>query len=204
MLHHDVPEDLNWAGSAFKGQVVFPKIFESQVLQEYGYLELFCIPGLLAMSRDYHKSFKLIQCEETTFLAGDDKVEALPVTQSLNMFPSDRLLWHVFTLDDSVLIHMSSSRKAHNQKISPRGVLLHSSSALFSESCPHPHDTLAQRSVTGCWYVLPGSDIPRPSSRGMLETRTVDDRNGKVIGLRIIPTKDNERLRFIALSTFEA
>ncbi|MCJ1476633.1 GET complex subunit get1 [Lambiella insularis] len=121
LLRHDVSQDLDgWAGSSFRGQVIFPKIFESQVLQEDGYLELFCIPGLLTMGKDRYQSFNLIKCQQTTPLARDDKIEALAVTRSLNMFPDERLLWNVRIQDNCLLVYMCSSRSTHHQKISPR------------------------------------------------------------------------------------
>ena len=63
-VHHERPTELkssSWVASLCKGQVVFPKIFEDLSLNSTGYLELFCIPGVLTKDGQGKKSFPILK-----------------------------------------------------------------------------------------------------------------------------------------------
>ena len=199
LLHHEIVSDLDvWGGSSFKGQVIFPKIFENQSLQEDGYLELFNIPGTLTMAKGSHRTFSLIECHPTTALAGNATIEAIPVTRSLDMFPDKKLLWQVQNLENSILVNMAWSGNTFNQKINPAGVLHYSGDAIFSGACDHAPEAIVHRPVADCWYIMPCSDPPG-TYKG---ARGIDPISLNLTGLRIIPIKDNDGLRFMALSAF--
>ena len=202
LLRHEVTEELDiWGGSSFKGQVIFPKIFENQSLRENGYLELFQIPGVLTMIKGSHRAFSLIKCHPTTTLAGDTTIETIPVSRSLNMFPDKKLLWQVQNLEDSILINMAWSENTYNQKISPAGILSYSSAAIFSEGCDHALDATVNHSAADCWYIMPCSDPPE-NQDGLSQARGIDPISRQLTGIRIIPTRDNDGLRLMALSAF--
>lgn len=56
LLQHDVKDDISieqWVMSAFRGQVVYPRIFESGIITQYNTLELVCLQSVLLQSPDY-------------------------------------------------------------------------------------------------------------------------------------------------------
>ena len=201
LLHHEVSPmvgDLGtpeWVGSSFKGQVVFPKVFEDLSLRQDGYLELFCIAGVLTKIGTDHKPYSLVKGQTNTPTAADTRVESTPITRSLNLFPDERLVWRVVALDDCILVGMSWSQSLQNHRVNPYGALLCPSMAFFSGSCQHDLNTSTEDQLNDCKYALPCSDLPLPY--GVHMRRNMER-------ISIYPTEDNNGLRLLALSAFDA
>ena len=199
LLRHDIAPtagslgDPYWGGSSFKGQVVFPKIFEEQCLRQDGYLELFCVPGVLTMVGKDHQPLSLIRCQESNLYSEDEHIRSMPITGSLNLIPDKRLSWRVIALDGYLLISMHWSRTLDNGRVNPYGALDIPTLTIFTDSCQHAPDMLIERQVTGCRYALPCSHlIP-------LKTQDTPPYGNRIT---IFPTRDNDGIRMFALSTF--
>ena len=201
LLRHDFAPtarslgDPYWGGSSFKGQVVFPKVFEEQCLRQDGYLELFCVPGVLTMVGKDHQPLSLIRCQESNLYSEDEHIRSMPITGSLNLIPDKRLSWRVIALDGYLLISMHWSRTLDNGRVNPYGALDIPTLTIFTDSCQHAPDMLIERQVTGCRYALPCSHlIP-------LKTQDTPPYGNRIT---IFPTRDNDGIRMIALSAFFA
>ena len=201
LLRHDIAPtagslgDRYWGGSSFKGQVVFPKVFEEQCLRQDGYLELFCVPGVLTMVGKDHQPLSLIRCQESNLYSEDEHIRSMPITGSLNLIPDKRLSWRVIALDGYLLISMHWSRTLDNGRVNPYGALDIPTLTIFTDSCQHAPDMLIERQVTGCRYALPCSHlIP-------LKTQDTPPYGNRIT---IFPTRDNDGIRMIALSAFFA
>ena len=197
LLCHDksgnrLNNDSDWLVSSSKGQVIFPKVFEDQILRQNGYLELFSIPGVLTMAGNDYRTFSLVKGHKTSSVGADQATITVPVSVPLDLYPTERVLWNIEAMSDHVLLSMGWSRNL--QRVDPSGLLYRMEDVVFSESCPHMLDATLSRSVVDCQFALPGSDLPRKDS-----TTPIAD-----AGIKIFPTLGNDGLRMLAMSAFSA
>lgn len=198
LLGHDKSRDMpnkgeaRWLGSSFKGQVIFPKVFEDQILRQNGYIELFSIPGVLTMAGNDYRTFSLVKGHETSSVGAEQATTSVPVSVPLSLYPSERVLWNIQAMSDHILVSMGWSRNL--QRVNPDGLLHYLQNAVFNDSCPHMLDTALNRSVVDCQFALPGSDLPRLDRATALEDA----------GIKNFPTMGNDGLRMLALSAFSA
>src|SRR6266536_2409145 len=137
LLHHNVHHELrdsNWIGSSSKGQVVFPRLFELSGLSEDGYLGLYCFPGTLMVESTRNKNVALITAKRSgRKVRSDREFLSSPVTQAINLYSSDKLLWHTDTLVDSLNVAIGWS--GNIDRLNPFHVFGVLRKAAFLRSC---------------------------------------------------------------------
>ena len=157
LLHHNVTTDIRdgtWIGSSFKGQVVFPKLFEEQSIRKDGYLELFCLRGTLALREHGDRPISIARSNGVmTPAAFNMDLRDTPVTPSFKLFTDEELLWQVQISIDCLLVSMGWSKSG--LKANPFWMLEALVGSMFVDSCPHPPDSSLDRSLLGCKYVIP-------------------------------------------------
>lgn len=132
-----------WVITSFKGQVAYPKIFQTQCIQKQGYLILSWAPGLLQYDGgNYSRGVSDILSTlmpDTLSSQGSETVNI-----SRNLVPDQRLVWQVSRDDNFLRINMGIQETTkgwrHISK-TPFRVLLNLAYSFFLETCPHPSDS---------------------------------------------------------------
>ena len=198
LVHHDVARHLEakeWACSASHGQVVFPKIYERQVFQRNGSLELFAFPGVLTLPERGAKTFSLVksirdwelEAKSETFRRGLRYSGA--ITPSLNLFPKEKLLWRVQELGDCLSVGLGWSK--HTRRIGPFYLLENLVSAILMDPCTHIESETFDAKLH--------FQIKEPGD-GISKARTWEsDPEGRIV--QLYPVAGNQGLRMLALAT---
>lgn len=190
LLHHDVFLDVaekSWVISSFKGQVVFPKVFEANSLPKEGYLELYCIPGILTLENEGTQRFRVAKSNQALNIRQEDLIsERVPMTQALNLYPNERLLWQVSVSGDIFWAHLGWSRSS--RRVNPFNLLIGLSTAVFASGCAHNSDNPLDKEPSDSIHTSPMQPIPDSPSNGE-----------RLIG--VVPVKGNRGLRVLALAS---
>ena len=191
LAHHEIPTELknsNWVASSYKGQVVFPKVFEDLLLNKVGYLELFCLPGVLTRAGQGKRSFSNLKGHMSDTLEHHQtstKMMQTPITKSLNLFPEENLVWQVLSHQDCLSVGMGWS--VNTQTLKPFRVLQSLKNALFTEACGHQLDSLLTSSVKNCIFQSP---MHRNTKQTMSKNRD---------NIVLIPVRGHKGLQMLAL-----
>jgi hypothetical protein len=141
LVGHNVLEDVKesrWIMSCFKGQVVYPGLYETSCYDKQGYLTLNWLPGLLRYDGDVYARV----IGDGTSSLGIDPFTGVHdmVTRPCNLVSDIKLVWRVVKGDAVLKVSLglsSQKRDYSNCLFSPRTILENLSSALLLEACPH-------------------------------------------------------------------
>jgi hypothetical protein len=190
MIRHEVSQELrasNWLGSSFKGQVAFPKLYELPAFPKDGFLELYCIQGVMMHDSTRNKKFHLVSSTKSGRTVRSFLALQQPVTRADNFFPTHKIRWQVDPLAESIDVAMGWT--GNIDLLNPFHALQVLRKALFLESCPHEPDNPSPQPETDAYFQGPTDDVLtafEPSNR----TKIV-----------VFPIRGNDRLRILALSS---
>ena len=126
-------DQLRWIISCYKGQAVYPKVFETGDICQPGYLALYWTPGLLFF--DGERYDRGIDLEIVTNRLETESVMedwSRSVTKPLNLYPDIKSEWKVASRDGYLEIHLSCERSIGH----PSSILSNLAYALVI-ICPH-------------------------------------------------------------------
>ncbi|KAI1080370.1 hypothetical protein F5B20DRAFT_110226 [Whalleya microplaca] len=152
-----------WIMSSFKGQAIYPMIFDTQCIEKNGYLTLSWLRGTIQHNGD---KYSVVHCNRMT--KGEDTVTTLiadiPVTRPSNLVPVE-MVWKTSDYDFKLAVSLSIK--------SPKGGVGHATrppSAIWStlakslilEGCIHePREPLPSEDPI-CHYIGPMGSRPKP------------------------------------------
>ena len=128
--HEDLGQE-RWVISCYKGQAVYPKVFETGNICQPGFLALYWAPGSLLFDGEIYD-----RCIEPA--VGRPEVDPVmteslrTVTEPLNLYPRMRMEWKVVRRDGYLLIHLAGERYVGNASC----ILSNLANALVI-TCPH-------------------------------------------------------------------
>jgi hypothetical protein len=193
VVGHDVSDDLEqglWVLSCYKGQAVYPKLFETRRIQDPGYLTLSWAPGILRYDGEvYSKAIGYRGAGQTLDYSRPNDMATKAVNQFINLVPDQRLVWRVTQEDGflriSVGIEVDGTWMSMNH--SPLTMLMGLSSAIITRSCPHSADEPLKTPDKWCQYAEP--------SQPLLSLKHVKDPNF----VNVVAAEGNDGLRMYAL-----
>lgn len=166
LIAHDVREDwakAGWVISSFRGQAAFPKLYETQVLKQRGFLTLSWAPGLLFHNGSVYtrgQYGRLLPSTKALPLAGMPK----EVDKPINLVPSMEMVWRVTPRDTYLKIELglgSPDTDLSFVSTSALTILRNMSVAILMDSCPHDPNAAMPRPDLSCDYfgpLVPSSD----------------------------------------------
>ncbi len=127
--------------SSAKGQVIYPKLFRTNVFSSRGYMALSWGPGRLHFQdKIYQQGVERISSWTNRALL----FEVEPVSTPLNLFPNHQLAWQVIAREGYLEIEMTCQDKCSKEslvRVHAEIVLKNISEALILEECGHLPDT---------------------------------------------------------------
>lgn len=185
-----------WIMSSFKGQVVYPKLFETCAVRQRGYLALTLVPGILV-----YKDSKYEHVVEPIHKhAGSDPLTNIcteAVSRPRNLLPSLALGWRVKIINDILEVAMGlngGDESYIHTRLSPFYALINLSSALFLNSCEH-HRSAAFDPPN------PFSSYTGPLQPATWRSSTISDPTPRpYIPVGVVAVDGDRGLRLLALS----
>jgi hypothetical protein len=165
VVGHDVADDLNrdvWVLSCYKGQAMYPKLFETRCLQDPGYLTLSWAPGLLRYDGEvYSKAIGDRGAGQTLDRRRPNDMATKAVNLPINLVPDQRLVWRVVREDGFLRINVGIEVDGTWMSMihSPLNMLINLSSALVTLSCPHSADEPLKTPDKWCQYTEPSQPL---------------------------------------------
>ncbi|KAI9797340.1 MAG: hypothetical protein M1833_005519 [Piccolia ochrophora] len=182
MVGHDA-QDISkdqWVVSCYKGQCVYPKVFEINTLDQSGFLGLCWTPGRLIFNeRDYCRGTNSHEIFGSYGLSDPD-----PVTRPLDKFANQRISWNVAREDGYLDIGISYG----NSQFDPFNILLNAAWTLIVEDCPHDRDKALQEADPFCKYSKPRDSFPDDSPTDDIKTL-------------VVPVSGNDAFRALTLAS---
>ena len=151
-----------WVLSCYKGQAVYPKLFETHRIQDPGYLTLSWAPGLLRYDGEvYSKAIGDRGAGQTLKRPRPNDIATKAVNQSINLVPDQRLVWRVIREDGFLRINVGIEEDGTWMSMihSPLTMLINLSSALVTRSCPHSADEPLKTPEKWCEYAEPSQPL---------------------------------------------
>ena len=132
--------------SSYRGQVFYPRLFETQTLERQGLLRLSGAPGVLRFEGGVysravspHSEYHIVPW---TLDVITSKL-AVPVDRSINLLPEHTIKWRVTVGDNQLYVSLLSTMSPAGY--SPFAVICGAAKSLYIETCPHhPNDALAK------------------------------------------------------------
>jgi hypothetical protein len=188
-----------WVLSCYKGQVVFPTIFETHIISQRGYMEFTWFSGLLKYNDNTYSLVRTNQSvkrarwgvkgEHDTITEADGR----NVIEPCNLALTFRLVWDVQVADEVLEVSLGlSNALGEVSPISrvPGEVFENLSQSLILESCPHDSDSRL--------------DSADPSSAYTGPIVLITGRSGKVGGVPelvgVVAVDGADDLRLFAMS----
>jgi hypothetical protein len=138
LVRHEVSSnEWKWVASSFRGQVIFPRVFEDNTLQQEGYLELLCFPGILE-PEGAKRPFNLVRPQVQHLVICNDDFLSNRITSIVNWYQDHQLLWHTSAREDCLQIGMGWTKS--QTSLDPFNILQTLAHALFA-TCSHDPDT---------------------------------------------------------------
>ena len=146
LVGHNVEDGISsqqWVISSFKGQVVYPKIFETQCFEKRGYLMISWAAGLL---RYEGESYSQGVSERSSTLIPDTLIHHDSETVNIlrNLVPDQKLVWKVSRGDNILYVNMGiqdTINGLRHMSKNPLWVLLNLAHSFILKICPHPSDS---------------------------------------------------------------
>jgi hypothetical protein len=196
VVGHDVSDDLEqevWVLSCYKGQAVYPKLFETYLIQDSGYLTLSWAPGILRYDGEvYSKAIGDRGAGQTLQRPRPIDIATKAVNQPINLAPDQRLVWRVIREDGFLRINVCIEEDGTWMSMlhSPLTMLINLSSALITPSCPHSADEPLKTPEKWCQYAEP--------SQPLGSSEQAKDRNF----ISVVAAEGNDGLRMYALGVY--
>ena len=186
-------ENRGWVISYSKGQVIWPKVFETRNIHQPGFLMLYWAPGLLFFDGEtYDRCMASIQM--TTIEATDTHLirPFPPVTRPLNLVPTMKLEWKVVRLDG--YLELSPICGQHSGLAFE--ILLNLANSLILDECPHDSASSLDKSDLLARYAEPFPSHKHPTMFSQARTSTEIE-----TPIDVIAVDRDDGLRMFALST---
>lgn len=132
--HKDLGEHESWVISSYKGQAVYPRVYETGDICQPGYLVLCWAPGLLFFDGDvYNRGIQLTNQSKGYVTDTLSMQPTPPVTKPLNLFPKIKTEWKVVRRDGYLEVY-----PACGSDTGPVACILDNlTRALILRGCPH-------------------------------------------------------------------
>ena len=190
MINHEVLADVqshDWVASSFRGQVVFPQIFETHSLGSEGFLKLVCIPGVLASGSGNTRRVSRVKCFPARFTTSPQNFRTDVVSRCLNLFPTEKIQWRTSMEADCLSVGIGWTNALTSLK--PFDLLRAFSHACMLRSCPHRLDEEIDRTNRSeLRFLLPGENVR------LVSARFEDDSKRDKIGVYPVAKDDGLRL----------
>lgn len=197
LVGHDIGEASNssWVLSSFKGQAVYPAIFEGYNIQRNQYLALTWFPGRLMYQGDTY-SLALARSDVVDIHGLDSPVDKTPVTRPCNLFPTYSVIWNLEKFDSYLTVSLGLSSKTGQLaplSYAPSEVFESLSKSLLLESCPHDSNAALKAVDRFCTFI-------GPALSPQFETPSIPADNVEIVAVDGV-----DDLRFFALcrTTYE-
>lgn len=185
-------KDLNWIMSGGSGQVVWPAIYDTNIVNKHGYLALSWLHGNIRYKNETYNLVK--SSDESTIMVNPmDDIQPNPVKGPCNLFPQLKLKWRL-KVGDGVLnagLGLTGMDGRYDfARVSPTILLANLAAAVLVEDCPHEVDSELTDPDRFCKYTGPVNPV-QPASL----TR---DKNYMDIG--VVAVNEANDLRLFALA----
>jgi hypothetical protein len=193
LVGHKVTDDVKgskWVMSSFKGQVIYPHLYESSHYDKQGYLTLAWSSGLL---RYRGEVYTRVIGDIISSGAGRDPVTGVcgEVTGPCNLVPDIKVVWHIQQADNLLKVSLgleSAQRDLSSIRYSVNWILENLASAIMLEACSHSPNAALEEPDKFCAYTGPMAIKPYS-----------DQKNGiQVVG--IVAVEGSNELRLFSLS----
>ena len=196
--------DCQWVISCHKGQVVYPRVFETQLLDQNGYLTLSWAPGKLS-----YEGITYTQgiCRQDSYNSIDESVmfETGGVDRPRNLSLNQSLVWRVAHGDGILHVNIAAQFDSSLSSVlcwPPFRLLTNLSLSFILASCPHDATLELEKPDPWCRYTSPLRPLVR---KGQMELHTGKDspyRNDELwmVALSVVAVDGNDGLRMVALS----
>ena len=160
LVGHDFQRNFElkrWVISSSKGQVVYPKIFETQYFEKRGFLMICWAPGLLQYDgENYAHGGSEIMTTSMLDTLSSQGSETANIPR--NLVPDQKMIWQVSRSDNFLQINVgvqdTIKRLRHISK-TPFLVLSNLAHSFIMETCPHPSDSVFAKPNTRLRYTGP-------------------------------------------------
>ena len=176
--------------SCYKGQVIYPLLYESSHYEKEGYLTLAWASGLL---RYRGEVYPRVVGDANTSSSGRDPVTGLSgeVTGPCNLVPEIKVIWHVEQAEN--FLRVSLGLLSGHRDLSPirypvNHILDNLASAIMLEDCPHSPDAALEEPDRFCAYTGPMTIMPHSNQKNGIP----------VVG--IVAVEGSNELRLFSLS----
>jgi hypothetical protein len=170
LVGHKVVDDVKesrWVMSCYKGQVIYPLLYESSHYEKEGYLTLAWASGLL---RYRGEVYPRVVGDANTSSSGRDPVTGLSgeVTGPCNLVPEIKVIWHVEQAEN--FLRVSLGLLSGHRDLSPirypvNHILDNLASAIMLEDCPHSPDAALEEPDRFCAYTGPMTIMPHSNQK---------------------------------------
>lgn len=198
MVGHEVIADLdadNWVASSFRGQVVFPEVFETQSLISGGFLRLVCIPGILTSGSGNTQRFSRVKClPAEQYGTKPQGFSTDKVTSCSNLFSSEKIQWRTSRKADCLVAGIGWTMDRNH--MSPFDLLKAFSHAKVLRSCSHKPEeevTCTKEDALDLRYLSPCESLH------VLLAKLQKQRDRNKIG--VYPVAKNDGLRLLSFAS---
>ena len=160
-------ENGKWVISCFKGQAVYPRVFETGSICQSGYLVLYWVPGLLFFDGDTYDRGVDLGKEHKPWIESTELTmqSSRPVIEPLNLVPDMKMVWKVLRYDGYLEVFpVCGHRRGHAFYI-----LLTLRISLILRGCPHDSASPLEKPDKFAKYkgpIDPGGDVDLYPKRG--------------------------------------
>lgn len=190
LTSHDCLKEVrnsSWVISSYKGQAIYPRLFETQGLDESGYLILSWAPGLLRYSDEVFRlgisgSLSQYGSHQIPFQNKD------PVTMACNLMQGLDFSWRVSREDEVLNVDLGIGRDGHYSTKAPFQILNTLARALIVEDCPHTRDSKIR--TPSPWWSYSSPLSPMSSYKSADDAMKID----------VVAVDSNHGFRMFALS----
>ncbi|PMD37951.1 hypothetical protein L207DRAFT_491552 [Hyaloscypha variabilis F] len=198
VVGHDVADDLArylWVLSCYKGQAVYPKLFETRCIQDPGYLTLSWAPGLLRYDGEvYSKAIGDRGAGQILSSQRPNDIATEAVSLPINLVPDQHLVWRVIREDGFLRINVGIEANGAWMSMihSPLTMLKNLPSALVTLPCSHSVNEPLKTPDKWCQYTEPSQPLGSPEQ--------AKDPNF----ISVVAADGNDGLRMYALGFYDS
>lgn len=165
-----------WAMSCFKGQAVYPTIFDTCRITRKGYFALSWVRGALEFDGEKYEIVTTSPEAQKPPPPMDCAISSdQEVYRPLNLTPDYTMSWRVGATDSVLELGLCLSGPFVEIVHNPFNIIRNLGSCLIVERCPHNRDSELQRADPLCFYDSPLS--PRVRQSGGIRVVAVDGAN---------------------------
>ncbi|KAL6408928.1 uncharacterized protein AUP68_07876 [Ilyonectria robusta] len=143
----------DWAMSCFKGQAVYPTIFDTCRITRKGYLALSWVRGVLEFDGEKYEIVKTHAESQESPPSIDCTIPS--TSRPLNLTPDYTISWRVGATESALELGLCLDGPSLEIVHSPFNIIQNLGSCLFVERCPHNRDTELQHADPPYFYDSP-------------------------------------------------